>query len=86
MGNMGFYPQKAWLDRFSKRILGTHLHDVIGITDHYAPGLGEVDFKQLAGYLPVESFRTMEIQPHNTFEQVHTGLKILADSGCIQTL
>jgi len=86
MGNLGFYPQKAWLDRFSKRILGSHLHDVIGITDHYAPGLGEVDFKQIAGYLPVEAYRTMEVQPHNTFEQVRAGLRILADSGCIQHL
>lgn len=86
MSNMGFYPQKAWLDRFSKRIIGTHLHDVIGITDHYAPGLGEVDFKELASYLPFEAYRTMEVQPHNTFEQVSTGLKYLADSGCIQHL
>ncbi len=86
MGNMGFYPQKAWLDRFSIRILGTHLHDVIGITDHYAPGLGEVDFEQLSGYLPKGSYRTMEVQPNNTFEQIRTGLKILADSGCIQPL
>ncbi len=41
---LGFYSHEEWLKRFAPRIIGTHLHDVIGTTDHYAPGLGNVDF------------------------------------------
>jgi len=86
MENLGFYTQKAWLDRFSTRIIGSHLHDVLGVVDHHAPGLGEVDFKQLASYLPQDSYRTMEIHPRNTAEQIKNGLNFLADSGCIKYL
>ena len=48
LDRLGFYPHEDWLKRYSSRIFGTHLHDVIGVTDHYAPGLGEIDFKSIA--------------------------------------
>ena len=44
-GPAGFLSRREWLERFGDRIVGTHLHDVIGFTDHHAPGLGEVDFR-----------------------------------------
>ena len=78
-----FYPHIAWLERFASRIIGVHLHDVAGITDHLAPGLGEVDFDVVAAYLPENAFRTCEIQTFNTPEQIKAGLKILSDRGCI---
>ncbi len=81
---LGFYPQNAWLERFGTRIVGTHLHDVIGTTDHYAPGLGEVDFDRVAAYLPEKAFRTCEFQEFNTPEQLRSGLRFLADHGCIK--
>ena len=46
LDRLGFYPHQEWLNQFSSRMFGTHLHDVIGLTDHYAPGLGEIDFNQ----------------------------------------
>jgi FMN phosphatase YigB (HAD superfamily)/sugar phosphate isomerase/epimerase len=83
MDRLGFYPNEMWLKRFGGRIFGTHLHDVIGISDHYAPGLGEVDFRMVAGYLPKEAFRTIEVMSFNTPEQVKTGLKTVVDAGCV---
>jgi sugar phosphate isomerase/epimerase len=82
---MGFYPHEEWLGRFSRRIIGTHLHDVIGTTDHYAPGLGQVDFDRVAAYLPASAFRTCEFQTFNTPEQVKTGLRFLVEHGCIKS-
>lgn len=84
LGQLGFYPHKEWLERFSTRILGTHLHDVRGTTDHYAPGLGTVDFDIVAAYLPDGAFRTCEFQPFNTPAQVKAGLKFLAVPGCLK--
>ena len=39
---LGFYRHEDWLERFAPRIIGTHLHDVVGTTDHFAPGMGTV--------------------------------------------
>ncbi|RPJ24395.1 MAG: HAD family hydrolase [Chloroflexi bacterium] len=86
MDRLGFYRHEEWLKRFAPRIIGTHLHDVIGTTDHYAPGLGQVDFAMVAAYLPENAFRTCEFQTFNTPEQVNAGLKLLVEHGCIKTL
>jgi HAD superfamily hydrolase (TIGR01549 family) len=81
---LGFYPHEEWLKRFSHRMIGTHLHDVVGTTDHYAPGLGSIDFDMVASYLPEDALRTCEFQTFNTPEQVKAGLKVLIEHGCIK--
>jgi sugar phosphate isomerase/epimerase len=86
LDRLGFYPHEEWLQRYSARMVGVHLHDVIGIADHYPPGLGEVDFDMVATYLPEDAFRTCEFQVANTTEQVKAGLKFLAEHGCIKCL
>jgi sugar phosphate isomerase/epimerase len=83
MDRLGFFPHDLWLKRFSGRIFGSHLHDVVGLSDHRAPGLGEVDFRMVAGYLPKDSFRTVEVLGSNSPEQLKTGLQKLVDTGCV---
>jgi HAD superfamily hydrolase (TIGR01549 family) len=84
LDHLGFYPHEEWLQRFASRIVGTHLHDVRGTKDHYAPGLGDVNFDRVAAYLPEHAFRTCEFQNTNTPEQVKAGLKYLVEHGCIK--
>jgi len=86
LDRLGFFPHEEWLNRYASRMIGAHLHDVNGVNDHYAPGQGEIDFDWVAGYLPQEAFRTCELQPAMTSEQVIDGLKVLADHGCIRSL
>jgi sugar phosphate isomerase/epimerase len=86
LDRLGFYPNEQWLQRFANRIIGVHIHDVIGITDHRAPGLGEVDFRMLAAFLPRDAFRTLEVLSFNTPEQIKTGLKTLVDAGCVNLI
>jgi len=86
LDRLGFYPHERWLQQFASRIIEVHLHDVIGVTDHLAPGLGEVDFGMVASYLPKEAIRTLELQVTNTPEQVKAGLSYLLEHGCIQTI
>jgi sugar phosphate isomerase/epimerase len=83
LDRLGFYPHETWLKRFSRRIIGVHLHDVVGITDHYTPGKGEVDFDRVAAYLPEQAFRTCEFQGFNSFEDVKIAMKFLLEHGCI---
>jgi putative hydrolase of the HAD superfamily len=86
LDRLGFMPNEIWLKRFGMRIFGTHLHDVIGLLDHQAPGQGNVDFRLVAGYLPRDAFRTMEVMSFNTPEQIKTGLEILVDTGCVNKI
>jgi sugar phosphate isomerase/epimerase len=83
LDRLGFFPYEAWLKRYATRIIGVHLHDVIGIDDHYAPGLGSVDFERVASYLPDSAFRTCELRPASTLEQIDACLKYLTEKGCI---
>jgi len=85
MDRLGFYPHTEWLRRYAPRIIETHLHDVIGVIDHYAPGLGEVDFEMVASYLPKDAIRTFELQATNSPEQVRAGLKHLVELGCVMS-
>lgn len=84
LDHLGFYPHEEWLKRYASRMIGVHLHDAIGIHDHYAPGLGEIDFDLIAPYIPVEAFRTCELRASNTPEEVEASMKYLADRGCLK--
>jgi sugar phosphate isomerase/epimerase len=86
LDQLGFIPHQEWLDRFSIRMIGVHLHDVIGVEDHRAPGSGEVDFNKIAAFLPKEAFRTLELHPKTTPEQIRTSLQYLYNNRCISTL
>lgn len=86
LDKLGFYPREAWLIRYAVRIIGTHLHDVLGVNDHRAPGRGEVDFRVVASYLPKGAFRTLELQGSNTPEQIRAGMEILVACGCVDLL
>jgi HAD superfamily hydrolase (TIGR01509 family) len=86
LSRLGFYPYMEWLERFSSRIFETHLHDMRGIVDHFAPGMGEVDFAQLARYLPDTAIRTCEFIDTNSPEDVISGLRYLAQNGCVQSI
>ena len=83
---LGFFPYDEWLRRFANRIIGTHMHDVIGFQDHKIPGQGEVDFEQIRKFLPVDAIRTLEFQGPHTQDKVINGLNYLKKDGCIQIM
>jgi len=86
LDRLGFFSHNEWINRFGSRMFGTHIHDVIGLSDHLAPGLGEIDFKHVAAFLPEDAFRTLEIKPGNTLAQTINGLHLLLDTGCVRRL
>lgn len=83
---LGLVKNEEWLERFSTRMIGVHLHDVIGITDHQVPGKGEVDFEKIAPYLPDECSKTLEIGPQATLADLTSGLETLVNCKCIKRL
>ena len=86
LDRLGFFPHETWLQRFSDRMIGVHLHDVSGLEDHYAAGLGDVDWAWVARYLPRGVIRTVEVKPHNTPPQIQSGMELLLQSGVIQQI
>ena len=83
---LGLMDFGQWINAFSHRIVGVHLHDVKGIVDHQVPGSGEVDFKWLSQYLPSHAYRTLEINTAVTFSEFEHGLQVLESAGCITSI
>ncbi len=80
---LGVCEKNTWMDRFSRRMIGVHLHDVRGLTDHQIPGKGDVDFTAIAAHLPENCYKTLEITPLATPEEIAVSLAFLEQSGCI---
>jgi len=83
---LGLCDHEEWLKKFGKRIIGIHLHDVKGITDHQAPGLGDVDFAMIAPYMPEYAYRTLEVGSQATTEEISTGMELLVNLGIVRKL
>lgn len=82
--HLGFPRHEEWLRRFAGpqgRAIGVHLHDVVGLKDHLAAGLGQVDWEMVGRYLPASILRTCEFAASNTPQQVAAGLQWLVDRG-----
>ena len=83
---LGLMSFKQWLEAFSPRMVGVHLHDVQDILDHQIPGSGDVDFAWLAPYLPAHAIRTLEISKSTPYDEFLSGLKLLEKTGCINSI
>ncbi len=82
LDRLGFYPHEEWLKRFSSRMIGVHLHDVVGIDDHRAAGTGEVDWGMVARYVPKHALHTCEFQNNNSPQEIQAGVAFLVKQGC----
>ena len=60
---LGLVDHLEWLTRFGSRMVGVHIHDVDGLEDHQAPGMGKVDFQTIASYLPENCVKPLRSAP-----------------------
>ncbi len=81
---LGLCDHEEWLKRYSQRIMGVHLHDVIGIDDHQAPGTGDVDFAMISRYLPKTAYLTLEVNHRLSLIDLKSGLDNLTQFGIIE--
>jgi sugar phosphate isomerase/epimerase len=80
---LGFARHEEWLSRFKNRMIGIHLHDILGITDHYCPGRGDVDWSLIARYLPQGVLKVCEIGEWNDEEYLYRAIPFLAENGIL---
>lgn len=81
---MGFYPRGAYIETLHGGMIGAHIHDCLGISDHLAPGEGEIDFKTLlAPYLSDDTLRVLEFHPRVSPEEASRGIRRLREMGII---
>jgi len=80
---LGLCEKDVWLKNFNSRLVGVHLHDVVGLTDHQVPGVGQVDFSAIAAYLTANCQVTLEITPMATSQEIAVCLAHLERCGCI---
>jgi len=71
----------AWFDLAGPHMIGAHLHDVRELTDHRAPGAGDVDFAALSARMPHFATLTLEIDQHEADETLVSGLDVLRGAG-----
>ena len=80
---LGFSLHEEWLSRFKDRMVGIHLHDISGTSDHQAPGKGNMNWEMVAKYLPTGIVKVCEIGEWNDEEQMQGVVKFLQKKGIV---
>ncbi len=69
-----------WLEQFGSKMLGIHLQDAAEESE-MPLGLGEVDFKLVASYVPRTASRVLELNPRHGRAEILASIQFLVDKG-----
>lgn len=75
--NLGFTKHEDFLKCYSDKMLGMHIHDIVGCSDHKAPGTGNLDFNMIKKYLNENILKVLEPHSKVTKEELITSLNFL---------
>lgn len=71
--------QRELLERFSRHLVGVHLHDVDNVKDHLAPGKGSVDFDMIRKYVNRDAIHVIELSPDVSEEDLRDSIGFLSE-------
>lgn len=74
-------PQGRWLENFVGRMSALRFHDILGFDLHQPPGLGEVDWKLVAGYIPKNAWKFLDVSALHGSEALQGGARFLGTLG-----
>jgi sugar phosphate isomerase/epimerase len=77
MENIGLTEHFLFLKNYRKKMLGIHLHDIIGISDHRAPSFGEMNFEKIKENIETDVIKVMELNKMVNLEEAKKGLEYL---------
>jgi sugar phosphate isomerase/epimerase len=76
----GLCRHEEWLKRYATRLLGVHLHDIIGARDHKRIGAGRIDFAMVKKYLRPDTIKVLEFGRVSR-QDILESVKFLRDVG-----
>jgi sugar phosphate isomerase/epimerase len=80
--NLGILRRNELLEAYSEHMIGIHLHDVMGLKDHLAPGQGEMDFEEIKPHLSPSVPKILELNARWVNRKDLTeGIRIIRSSG-----
>jgi len=77
MENLGIAKHREYLERYSARMFGMHLHDISGCFDHQAPPKGGVDFAMVKQFARKEMIKVLEIHHPATAQEIKQSIEYL---------
>ncbi len=77
--NLGFHSSIGFLEKYSDKLLGIHLHDVIDTDDHRAPLKGNIDFSKMVPFLKRDTIKVMEAHYPASTEDIKNGASYLEE-------
>ncbi|HUR29568.1 MAG TPA: TIM barrel protein [Planctomycetota bacterium] len=77
----GLPSQGQWLDTYASKMVGIHLQDAADQEAEMPPGLGEVDFKLIASYIPSAATRVVEVNPRHGRAELLGSVQFLNNLG-----
>ncbi len=87
-GHAEMFVRQGWvkehvdfLKPFTGKIVGMHLHDLRGLSDHFAPGSGDFDFKVLQPFVNSSQLKVVEAHPKSTASEVAKSVLYLEKCG-----
>jgi len=80
---LGFAFHEEWLSQFRDRMVGIHLHDIRGISDHHAPGKGNMNWEMIGKYLSRGVVKVCEIGEWNDEERMKGAVRFLRERGIL---
>ncbi len=79
MENLGFFKHSDFLLAYGRSMIGMHIHDVVGCSDHIAPFTGEIDFTLLKPYFRENMIKIIEAHHPETEDNLRKSKSLLEE-------
>ena len=74
---LGMARHLDFLEKFKDYTVGMHIHDIIGVRDHFAPFTGEMDFGKIMPYLRDDVIKVLEVHSHSSAVDIKKSVELL---------